>query len=147
MSKGKDLDWTRLGTVEAMGEWLRSKADAICVVVVRPDDAVMLVDPRCAPGDAEMVVADRMPALLSEACSSAAAWACWVLLEGWEAPADSNPHQGEMEREMGRVVAAIAMLRDAGEVSPAQIQDWQEKFCEIWKKTRYHQSCTEGRER
>jgi hypothetical protein len=63
MSKGKELDWTRTGTVEAMGEWVRSKSDAICVVVIRPDDAVLLVDPRCAPADAEMLVADRLPAL------------------------------------------------------------------------------------
>jgi len=49
----KPPDWTRTGTVAGYAEWLRSKSDAICVLVVRPNDSVFAVDPRCAPSDAE----------------------------------------------------------------------------------------------
>lgn len=64
MSKGKDLDWSKLGTVEAMGEWLRSKSDAICVLAIRADDSVLLVDPKCAPRDAGELIAERLAEIL-----------------------------------------------------------------------------------
>ncbi|UWZ84632.1 hypothetical protein [Occallatibacter riparius] len=65
MSKGKDhLDWGKLGTVEAIGEWLRSKSDAICVLVIRAPDSVLLVDPACTPRDAGELVAERLGQLL-----------------------------------------------------------------------------------
>jgi hypothetical protein len=60
----KQLDWTKTGTVEAMGEWLRSKSDAICVMVIRPDDLVFAIDPRCAPADAEALVLEHVTPLV-----------------------------------------------------------------------------------
>ncbi len=61
MAKG--LDWTRTGTVEAMAAWLREKSDAICVLVIRPEDSVFAVDGNCPPGDAEQLVLDYLPRL------------------------------------------------------------------------------------
>lgn len=62
MSKG--LDWSKTGTVVAMAEWLRSKSDAIAVLVVRPNDGALAVDPRCAPADAGELLLERLPQLL-----------------------------------------------------------------------------------
>jgi hypothetical protein len=56
-------DWTKTGTVEGYAEWLRSKSDAICVVVIRRDDAVLAVDAGCAPTDARELVEARLPDL------------------------------------------------------------------------------------
>jgi hypothetical protein len=64
VSRGKDLDWSKLGTVEAMGEWLRSKSDAICMLAIRPGDSVLLVDPKCTPRDAGVLIAERLGQLL-----------------------------------------------------------------------------------
>ena len=60
MSKGKELDWTRTGTVHAMAEWLRSKSEAFVVVVVRRDDAVLVVDKDVMPRDAQNLVEMRI---------------------------------------------------------------------------------------
>ena len=62
----KDPDWSKTGTVVAMAEWLRSKSDAIAVLVVRPNDGALAVDPRCAPADAGEKLAEQMPALLMD---------------------------------------------------------------------------------
>ncbi len=59
----KELDWEKLGTVEAMGEWLRTKSDALCVLVIRPHDSVFLVDPECKPMDAFERCAEYLPRL------------------------------------------------------------------------------------
>jgi hypothetical protein len=59
----KPPDWTRTGTVAGYAEYLRKQADALCVVVIRRDDAVFAVDPACAPGDARALVEERLPDL------------------------------------------------------------------------------------
>jgi hypothetical protein len=61
----RDPDWTRTGTVEGYAEWVRAKSDAICVVVIRRDDAVLAADPRCSPSDAHQLIAERIPELAS----------------------------------------------------------------------------------
>jgi hypothetical protein len=61
----KKRDWSKLGTVEGMGEWLRSQSGAICVLVIRPHDSVFLLDPDCAPKDAGELVAEYLPRLIS----------------------------------------------------------------------------------
>lgn len=61
MNKGPD--WTKTGTLVAYAEWLRSKSDAICVLVVRPNDSTFAVDPRCRPEDAQQLVTEYLPRL------------------------------------------------------------------------------------
>ena len=63
---GKAPDWTRTGTVAGYADWLRSKSDAICVLVIRPHDSVFSVDPQCKPEDAEQLVKDYITALASK---------------------------------------------------------------------------------
>lgn len=63
--KAPPRDWTKLGTVEGMGNWLLSQSGAICVLVIRPHDSVFLVDPECAPKDAGELVAEYLPFMLS----------------------------------------------------------------------------------
>ncbi len=72
VSKGAERDWAKTGTVAAMAEWLRSKSDAQCVVVVRRDDAVLAADPRLAPADAGEVLADRLPGLVLDLATARA---------------------------------------------------------------------------
>ena len=60
----KPPDWTRTGTVSGYAEYLRRQSDAICVVVVRPADLVLALDPRCKPSDAERLVGDYLPLLV-----------------------------------------------------------------------------------
>jgi hypothetical protein len=64
MSKG--LDWAKTGTAAAMAEWLRAKLDALCVVVVRANGAVLAADPRLAPIDATEKVAEYLPQLAAD---------------------------------------------------------------------------------
>lgn len=64
MSNGRRKpDWTRTGTVEGYAEYLRKSSDAICVVVIRRNDAVFAVDAACAPTDARMRVEAVLPDL------------------------------------------------------------------------------------
>lgn len=44
MSK-RDWDLTSTHSLESAAEWLREKADALIVVVIRPGDAVLAADP------------------------------------------------------------------------------------------------------
>lgn len=59
----RNPNWERTGTVEGYAEWLRSKSDALCVVVIRRDDAVFAVDLDCTPADARVLVELRLPDL------------------------------------------------------------------------------------
>lgn len=61
----KAPDWTKTGTIAGYAEWLRSKSDAVCVLVIRPHDSVFAVDARCKPEDAEQLVKDYVPRLAS----------------------------------------------------------------------------------
>jgi cysteine synthase len=56
-------DWTKTGTVAGYAEYVRKQSDAICVLVVRPQDSVFAVDPECAPADAERLVQEYVPRL------------------------------------------------------------------------------------
>jgi hypothetical protein len=56
----KPLDWTRTGTVHAMAKWILESSDAIAVVVVRRDDAVLVVHPECRPVDAQGLIENRI---------------------------------------------------------------------------------------
>jgi hypothetical protein len=66
----KELNWAKTGTVGAMAAWLRSKSDALCVVVIRRDDAVLAADGLLAPSDARDLVVDRMPELAANLTQS-----------------------------------------------------------------------------
>lgn len=57
---GKDLDWSKTGTVEAMARWIRDNSGAMAVVVVRVDDAVLAADGKLEPQDAQDLVIDRV---------------------------------------------------------------------------------------
>jgi hypothetical protein len=59
MSK-KPLDWTKTGTVHAMAKWVLESSDAFAVVVIRRDDAVLVVHPEVTPRDAQNLVCDRI---------------------------------------------------------------------------------------
>lgn len=45
MSKGAGWDLTSTHSLEAAAEWMREKSDALIVVVIRPQDGVLAVDP------------------------------------------------------------------------------------------------------
>ena len=59
----KDADWTKTGTVEGYAEWIRKKADAHLVVVVRVDDAVLVAHPDVTTQDAIRLIEERIPEL------------------------------------------------------------------------------------
>ena len=59
-------DLRKTGAIEAAAEWLRKDANAITVVIVRRDDAVMAVHPDCAPRDAKELVVERIDQLLDQ---------------------------------------------------------------------------------
>ncbi len=59
-------DWTKTGTVEGIAEWLCKQSDAICVLVIRPHDSVLAVDPKCAPADAEELINTYVPRLVGK---------------------------------------------------------------------------------
>jgi hypothetical protein len=60
MSSARNPDWSRTGTIVAYAEWLRSKSDALCVVVVRRDDATLAADSLVTPDDAKDIVIERV---------------------------------------------------------------------------------------
>ena len=49
-------DWSRTGTIVAYAEWLRKKAGAFAVIVVRRDDAALSSDEAIAPMDVRDLV-------------------------------------------------------------------------------------------
>lgn len=59
-----EVDWTRTGTVAGYAEYLRKNADALCVVVIRPFNSVLLADPNLTPADCGKRLAEELPALL-----------------------------------------------------------------------------------
>jgi hypothetical protein len=61
---GKELDWTKTGTVAAMAEWLRSHSDGLCVFVIQRDAAVLATDPRMPARDIGDLVVDYLPRLV-----------------------------------------------------------------------------------
>lgn len=62
----KDPDWTKTGTVAGYAEWLRSKSDALCVVVIRPFNSVLTADPAITPADCGERLAEELPGLVLE---------------------------------------------------------------------------------
>lgn len=60
------LDWTKTGTIVAMSKWLRDSSDAIAVVIVRRDDAALVVHSDASPADAIELVVDRLPQLAAD---------------------------------------------------------------------------------
>ena len=61
----KTPDWTKTGTVAGYAEWLRSKSDALCVIVIRPFSSVLTADPDLAPADCEKRIGEELPALIA----------------------------------------------------------------------------------
>lgn len=62
----KPLDWSKTGTIVAMSKWLRDSSDAIAVVIVRRDDAALVVHADCSPADAMDLLAERLPQLATD---------------------------------------------------------------------------------
>lgn len=62
----KDLDWTKTGTVAGMAEWICAKSDALCVLVIRVNNGVLVAHPDVAPNDAGELILDRLADLVSE---------------------------------------------------------------------------------
>jgi hypothetical protein len=59
-------DWMKTGTVAGYAKYLCQKSDALLVIVVRPNDAVLAADPALAPKDAGEALMDRLPELLED---------------------------------------------------------------------------------
>jgi hypothetical protein len=59
----KELDWTRTGTLQAMGEWVRAEIGAVALVAVRPGDAVLLAAPGLALLDVQQAARRCVPQL------------------------------------------------------------------------------------
>lgn len=53
---GKPLDWSKAGTVEAMGKWILKESGAVLVLVIRPEDAVLVLPQGVRDSDAEGVI-------------------------------------------------------------------------------------------
>lgn len=64
--KRKQWDLTSRRSLAAAAEWVRGKADAIAVIVVRGEDTVMAVHPECAPHDAADAVRDLLSNMADE---------------------------------------------------------------------------------
>ena len=54
-------DLTSIRSLEAAAEWLRKKAGAQLVIVVRPGDVAFALDPQIKPADAVTMVEVAMP--------------------------------------------------------------------------------------
>jgi cysteine synthase len=65
-SEKRQPDWTKTGTVAGYAEWLRSKSDALCVVVIRPFNSVLAADPALMPADCGERLAEELPGLVQE---------------------------------------------------------------------------------
>lgn len=66
MAGNRKPDWTKTGTVAGYAEWLRDKSGALCVVVLRRDDAVLAADPALAPLDARDLLHERVDGLAAD---------------------------------------------------------------------------------
>ena len=66
MAPKKNPEWGKTGTIVAYAEWLRSRSGALCVVVIRRDDAVLATDVALAPCDARELVETRMVGLVRD---------------------------------------------------------------------------------
>ena len=64
MSKGPE--WARTGTIVGYAEYLRGRADAFAVLILRRDDAALAVHPEIAPEDARELLLERVPALVAD---------------------------------------------------------------------------------
>jgi hypothetical protein len=62
----KERDWSKTGTIGGYAEYVRSHADALLVIVVRPNDAVLAADPRLASKDVIEAVELRLPGLVAD---------------------------------------------------------------------------------
>lgn len=58
--KRKGPDWTKTGTIVAYADWLRSKSEALVVIIVRRDDAAISADSFIAPKDVRELVSERV---------------------------------------------------------------------------------------
>ncbi len=45
MAAKDNRDWSKVGTVNGMADWLRKNSDAVMVIVIRAEDAVISADP------------------------------------------------------------------------------------------------------
>lgn len=61
---GKQRDWTKTGTVEGYAEYLCKRANALCVVVIRPFNSVIAADPGISPKDCGERLAEELPGLI-----------------------------------------------------------------------------------
>lgn len=62
----RNPDWTRTGTIVAYAEWMRKKARAQVVIVVRRDDAALASDPEIAPLDVRDLVETTCAAIVDD---------------------------------------------------------------------------------
>jgi hypothetical protein len=59
-------DWSTVGTLVQMSEWLRKESGALCVLVVRVKDSTLAADPRLAPAEALRLIHEYAPGLALE---------------------------------------------------------------------------------
>lgn len=65
MSKGKGWDLTSQHSLEGAAEWIRKNSGALMVLVVRPEDVALAVDPWIAAKDISTMVEVAMPEVQS----------------------------------------------------------------------------------
>jgi hypothetical protein len=56
VSQKRQWDLTSTHSLESCAEWIRAKADALCVVVIRENDSVLAADRGLSAADAEELV-------------------------------------------------------------------------------------------
>jgi hypothetical protein len=59
-------DWSTVGTLVAVSEWLRRESGALCVLVIRVNDSTLAADPGLAPADALGLIEEYAPGLAAE---------------------------------------------------------------------------------
>ena len=64
MSETRKWDMASTHSLESGAEWLLGKADALAVVVIRVNDAVLAADPGISPADVDRLVCERMQQLV-----------------------------------------------------------------------------------
>lgn len=63
MPKGYRPSWEQLGTVAGYAEWIRGKAGALAVIVIRRDDSVAAADDRLPSKELQTLVDTHLPGL------------------------------------------------------------------------------------
>ncbi len=64
MTSRKPPNWEKTGTIAGYAQWLRQRSGALCVLVIRRDDAVLASDDALPAQDVRTVVENHLDGLI-----------------------------------------------------------------------------------